>query len=585
MKLHQVSLAVAVLFLFGSGWTVGADETENRIRRPVAIALSVDGHWLYTANQASGSVSMVDTAARAVTGELTIGGRPADIVAIDDSHLLVLDEQNHQLVLLKGNTNSWNVAARLNVAEHPVRICLDRESHSCYVTSLWSRVVTQVDISGVDQHGDSLLKIRKQIQISFEPREICLSPDRQLVIVAGSFTNEIAMLDSGSLNLISENQIPGHNIRGMTVGRDGKRLLLAHQRLNPLARSTRDDVHWGNMVANVLVSLPLETIRESSKKMIEPRDVRFLGEPGSAAGDPGSIAVGVEGELLIAFSGVNELAIEDGSVDGGFKRIRVGANPVSIASLTDEVACVANKYSDSISIVDRDQDDVVTEISLGPQPELSLAELGEKLFFDSRLSHDGWMSCHSCHTDGHSNGQLNDNFSDGSFIAPKRVLSLMGVSETGPWAWNGEVKSLSNQVRKSIEVTMQGSEPTEKQVAAIVAYLKTIPAPPAGSLATDQASNPAIARGRKLFESLECQQCHIAPTYTSPLSYDVGLADAAGNRTFNPPSLRGVGSRKTLFHDASAHSLQDVLVNSKHQLSRTLTSEELESLVAFLQSI
>src|SRR2546429_167098 len=81
-------------------------------------------------------------------------------------------------------------------------------------------------------------------------------------------------------------------------------------------------------------------------------------------------------------------------------------------------------------------------IPLGPQPELSLAERGELLFYDARLSHDGWFSCHSCHTDGHSNGLLNDNLGDGSFGAPKRVLSLLGVRDTGPWAWNGTMPDL-----------------------------------------------------------------------------------------------------------------------------------------------
>ena len=48
------------------------------------------------------------------------------------------------------------------------------------------------------------------------------------------------------------------------------------------------------------------------------------------------------------------------------------------------------------------------------------------------------MSCHSCHTDGHTNGQLNDNLSDfKTFGAPKRVLSLLGKRDTMPLAWNG----------------------------------------------------------------------------------------------------------------------------------------------------
>ena len=50
----------------------------------------------------------------------------------------------------------------------------------------------------------------------------------------------------------------------------------------------------------------------------------------------------------------------------------------------------------------------------------------------------------------------------------------------------------------------------------------------------------------------ECSNCHRPPQFTSDRSYDVGLLDTAGNRAFNPPSLRGVWQRRAFFHDASA---------------------------------
>ena len=58
------------------------------------------------------------------------------------------------------------------------------------------------------------------------------------------------------------------------------------------------------------------------------------------------------------------------------------------------------------------------------------------------------------------NGRLNDNLTDGSFGTPKRVLSLLGVKDTGPWAWNGHMKDLETQVRTSLKSTMQGPTPT-----------------------------------------------------------------------------------------------------------------------------
>src|SRR5207302_3757394 len=139
----------------------------------------------------------------------------------------------------------------------------------------------------------------------------------------------------------------------------------------------------------------------------------------------------------------------------------------------DRRAYVANHFSDSVSIVELGDGKLVKEIPLGPTPELQSAERGERLFFDARLAHDGWLSCHSCHSDGHSNGLLNDNLGDGSFGAPKRVLSLLGSGDTGPWAWNGGIGSLKEQIAKSIRTTMHGRKPPDEQVRALAAYLRT----------------------------------------------------------------------------------------------------------------
>jgi cytochrome c peroxidase len=85
---------------------------------------------------------------------------------------------------------------------------------------------------------------------------------------------------------------------------------------------------------------------------------------------------------------------------------------------------------------------------------------------------------------------------------------------------------------------------------------------------------------------LDCKRCHVPPlTYTSQDAYDVGLADAAGNRKFNPPSLRGVGHGPAYFHDNRASSLEDVFEVYGHQLDKPLSVNEQRSLLRFLRSL
>ena len=119
--------------------------------------------------------------------------------------------------------------------------------------------------------------------------------------------------------------------------------------------------------------------------------------------------------VVVTLGGVGEIAFGKYE-DFSLQRVRVGRRPVD-AAIDDKsnVAYVANMFSESISVVDLETRHVRKTISLGPTRYLTLAEKGELLFHDGRLSHDSWMSCNSCHTNGHTNGMLNDNFSDGSF--------------------------------------------------------------------------------------------------------------------------------------------------------------------------
>src|SRR5262249_20637843 len=157
---------------------------------------------------------------------------------------------------------------------------------------------------------------------------------------------------------------------------------------------------------------------------------------------------------------------------------------------------------------------------------------GEMLFFDARRSHDGWFSCHSCHTDGHTNGLLNDNLGDNSYGAPKRVLSLLGTKDTGPWAWNGRMPDLESQVRKSVRTTMHGPDLSGEQVKDLAAFLRSLRPPPALDPIAGPADEAARRRGQDVFHKHACDSCHTPPAYTSAKVYHVGLTDEAGNDKF-----------------------------------------------------
>jgi len=182
-----------------------------------------------------------------------------------------------------------------------------------------------------------------------------------------------------------------------------------------LAHTVRNDVHWGLLMSNDLRWLKIASVLEGGSDLYKGAHMHPLGEAGSATADPSGLAVSPQGMVVVTLGGVREVAVGREN-DFSLQRVNVGRRPVAVVIHPNgKRAYVANMFDDSISVVDLEDPGEVAKISLGPRAELSKQDRGELLFFDARLSHDSWMSCHSCHTNGHSNGLLNDNFSDASF--------------------------------------------------------------------------------------------------------------------------------------------------------------------------
>jgi cytochrome c peroxidase len=571
---------------------------ESRLRYPIAMALADEGKLLLAANERSGSISVVDLQARRVVAEWPVGHHLSGLIAVvgavpsgqgGDELFLCTDAAAHELLLLGRRGTELKILDSTRVSPFPSSVCGDREGHRCFVASLWSRRLTTVDLIRNDS-GTVRLKTASVVPLPFAPRLQALSPDGTTLIVAGGFGGELAIVNASLSKLESVKAIPGQNIRGMAWSLDSRRLFVSHQTLNRLGFTSQEDLHWGSVVSNVVRSLERGSLDQPKVDLLTGSQVVQLGEVGNGAGDPASLAVMKNGSLSVALAGVGEVA--SGRLESGrFRRLSVGIRPTAfLVSATDDLY-VADTFGDAVAVIrpsdfeSRSGAKQVVHISLGPEPQLSAAERGERLFFDARLGLEKWMSCQSCHADGHSSDALSDTLGDGTFGAAKRIPPLGGVAETAPWAWNGSIHTLDEQVRKSLRTTLRTKSFTDEQVNDLTAYLNMLkPAPPEDS-SPNATEELAIARGRKVFSQHKCDRCHVPPTFTSPAAYDVGLQDELGNRRFNPPSLRGVSQRSAFFHDGRASSLRDVFAVHRHPGNVQIPDRELADLLAFLRSV
>jgi YVTN family beta-propeller protein len=584
----QAALATVV-----GAWSYGQGPVSSRglathQRRPVALAFVDSGRTLLVANRQSGSLTLIDTVSRRVIAESNVGQRLSDVAALPaDRQLLVLDQAADQVILIACRDRSITVVDRLNVSPDPIKLVVLPGGSSCIVASLWSRRLSVVAVRGQSaETGRATLSIDSTIDLPFCPRELALVADGHKLVVADAFGGRIAVVDLARRTIESVRSLPAHNIRGLALSPDGKTLVLAHQVLNRLAHTSFDDVHWGMVVRNHLRVLRVDAILKSGPdaSLLDGGRLFDLGDVGYAAGDPGDLAFDAHGNLIVALAGVDEVGIT-ASPDQGPRRVVVGRRPTALApSLDGSVVYVADSLDDTVSVVATATGQHLATIALGPQRELTAPERGESLFYSAKLSHDGWMSCHSCHTDGHTNNLASDTLGDGCYGAPKRVPSLFGVAATGPWTWTGSIARLEDQVKKSIMTTMQGPKPSDRQISDLTAYLKSL-VPPADAKAGSAPDTAAATRGRAVFDAHKCASCHIPPDYTSAERFDVGLTDEVGNREFNPPALRAVNRRDALLHDGRARSIEDVFRNEHHPRGLKLSAREIDDLAAFLKTL
>lgn len=570
-----------------------------KLRRPVDAVWLTPGQMLLTANSRSGSLSVVNLSAREVVHEVVVGGQPVAMAVLSDTRVAVIDAVGNRLVLWRVNRAPWGLVkeADLPVLRGPNSLVMlptevavsgetasQSEGVSLSIASRWDRSIERVELNLT---ADSSTEVRRRrLQLPFAPRDQLVLPGGKKLLVADHHGGQLAVVDIDSWALDAIRPLNAHNIRGLAISGNQDSVLISHQILNQQVTTSFGALQEGTLIQNVVRVVPLENLY--NQHALLPVSVRtiFLGQTAEGAADPADVVLDVDGNVCVALAGVNEVFL---ATPDGFERQRlaVGKCPTHLLPCPDRPEMVVvNTLGDSLSVVETKTALVKYEISLGPQPNLSPADRGEILFHDGGLSLDHWMSCHSCHTDGDSNGLLADTLGDGTGGTPKRVLTLLGGRDANPWAWSGEVRILHEQVTKSVRNTMHGKQLPMTQVNDMVAYLHTLePAPPLMPATDDLADREMLAHGRRVFESAGCARCHIPPlTYTSDSTYDVGIHDEAGLKLFNPPSLRGVSQRDRLFHDSRAKSLDDVL-DQGHFTQADLSADERSALLRFLKSL
>jgi cytochrome c peroxidase len=269
-------------------------------------------------------------------------------------------------------------------------------------------------------------------------------------------------------------------------------------------------------------------------------------------------------------------------------------------------------------------------------------KLGRMLYFETRASVDGTVSCARCHQPAlFGTDALPKAIGAEHRLNPRNAPTVLNAAIQFVQHWRGDRTSVEDQATKALVALPSFGNPTYETAMtklkaipgypalfaqafpgqadpvtahhwgqAIGAYMRTLvtPSPFDAFLAGEaRALSPAAQAGLRTFIQVGCVGCHngvgvggamyqkfgLVEDYwkaTGSTSIDKGRFEVTHNPAdmyvFKVPTLRNVAMTPPYFHDGSVATLPAaVRVMARVQLGRTLTDAEVADLVAFLASL
>lgn len=308
----------------------------------------------------------------------------------------------------------------------------------------------------------------------------------------------------------------------------------------------------------------------------------------------------------------------------------------------------------SLLCADSGEEDLLKQVKqiFSPLPQVILSEknpvtpekvkLGKVLFYETRISVDGTVSCVRCHPIGlYAADGLRKSIGNTCKLNPRNAPTLFNAAGQISAHWIGNRADVEDQARQSVigppSFGMPSNEAVELKLKGIRGYIDLFKEAFPGENNPVTVDNFAKAvgafertlvtpsrfdsflkgdiavlnrqekRGLRTYMETGCIMCHSGPyaggqmyeksgifepywKYTKSEPIDEGryvvTKNEAEKYVFKVPILRNVGKTSPYFHDGSVDKLEDaVWIMGKIQLGKDLDKAQVEEIVVFLKSL
>jgi YVTN family beta-propeller protein len=452
----------------------------RRPSRSSTIAITDNDRWVISANQDSGSVSVVFTPTDSLFGEIPVGREPSSVVILPDNRTAFVALRADRAVVRVSDfvTDSPTVSAPIPVGSEPSGLALSPSGRRLFVAELAEGRVSVIDTA--------TLEVVDAIEAPRHPRSLAVtndgdSDDDDELLIVPEFFGEAGPgaeatdtsrrgrvrvyrlsdlspapaiifdpIDSGFAPSGSDGPtVPTSPNQLASVATVGGRIFVTSVSASPAPPvSFNTNVQPVVYVADLATSTPDLSAGGTTNLAVKVRDAIPVGETRHFLADLIDIAfsdAGDEGYVVSRGADALQRVVfrEDGVTIGGATRAQIDLlrsgdgslcqAPTGIALNSNATRAYVNCWvSATVRVVDLTAESLAPAIAAtaGPSNDLERAvQRGKRFFFTGRArwSRESWSSCGSCHPDG-----LTDNITWSFPAGPRQTVSMDGTYTKGP---------------------------------------------------------------------------------------------------------------------------------------------------------
>lgn len=559
---------------------------------PTDITLNDKGEILIT-EKGRNRISIFSPDGKTLLRTILVDESPTGILLDADKAYVTTNAATGHLQIISLETSKQETAiATGSGACYPI---FGPDKKHIYVCNQFQNTVSEVD--------PAIHQVIRSVKVLREPKSALFSKDGEYLFVTNFLPAQRADVDyvaacvsvirMSDFTKVKDIQLAnGSNaLRGICMTPDGKYIYISHNLGRFTVPTSQLQQGWMNT---------------SAFSIIDVAKQEFIGavvvdEPERGAAGIWSIVCNDE-TLFITHSGTHEISVIDHKamldkflnypnksmldydlrfLYGLRKRIPLEGNGPRKMIMENGKLYIPTYFADILNIVDAQTCEIATA-NLNPDREESAENKGERYFNDASHCFQNWQSCNGCHpgdarTDGMNWDLMNDGVGNSKncksllFSHPTPPSMISGIRETAEWAVRAGFKFI------------QFFDITEEDAVCVDAYLKSLRPVPSPYLVDGELSDLA-KEGRKIFEKLNCTECHSGPYYTDLKMHRIG-EDIEFEKGWDTPTLREVWRTAPYLFDGRAATMEEVFEIHKHGIDKKVSKKEIKALTEYVNSL